>query len=217
MSSNQLQRDPGKKHAEILAAATARFGRDGYEHTRWADVAADVGVGPTALYHYFESKLHCVYVIMDEAIEDFHARFVALTTGVHEPLHGLAAVLQDCFDLTEQDVLRNRVLVCEQGFLASPRTSAREEQARQQARARARELRSAWESFLADAMRRGVIPESDTRLLTRAVLGLYNSVWQWYRPGGIATLEPIAEFFRDRALAVIGVEPGGVIRPCKVA
>jgi len=217
MSSNQAHRDPGKKHAEILAAATTRFGRDGYEHTRWADVAADVGVGPTALYHYFESKLHCVYVIMDEAIEDFHARFVALTTGVHEPLHGLAAVLQDCFDLTEQDVLRNRVLVCEQGFLASPRTSAREEQARQQARARARELRSAWESFLADAMRRGVIPESDTRLLTRAVLGLYNSVWQWYRPGGIVTLEPVAGFFRERALVMIGVEPGGVIRPCKVA
>jgi len=23
------------------------------------DIAADVGVGPTALYHYFESKQHC--------------------------------------------------------------------------------------------------------------------------------------------------------------
>src|SRR6476620_4851897 len=110
-------RHDSTKRGEILAAATQRFGRDGYEHTRWADVAADVGVGPTALYHYFESKLHCVYVIMDEAIEDFRARFVALTTCAQEPLNGLAAVLQDCFDLTEQDVLRNRVLVCEQGFL----------------------------------------------------------------------------------------------------
>ena len=61
------------KRQEILAAATERFGRDGYEHTKWADIAHDVGVGPTALYHYFESKQHCLYEIMDEAIEDFRA------------------------------------------------------------------------------------------------------------------------------------------------
>ena len=64
------------KRLEILAAATDRFGRDGYEHTKWADIAADIGVGATALYHYFESKQHCLYEIMDEAIEDFRCRFV---------------------------------------------------------------------------------------------------------------------------------------------
>src|SRR5918999_1484748 len=67
------------KRDEIVAAATERFGRDGYEHTKWADIARDVGVGPTALYHYFESKQHCLYEIMDQAIEDFRARFVAIT------------------------------------------------------------------------------------------------------------------------------------------
>ena len=69
----------GQRREAILRAATERFGRDGYEHTKWADIAADVGVGPTALYHYFESKQHCLYVIMDEAIEHFRARFIALT------------------------------------------------------------------------------------------------------------------------------------------
>jgi AcrR family transcriptional regulator len=54
-------------------AATQRFGRDGYEDTKWADIAADVGVGPTALYHYFESKQHCLFVILALAIEDFRA------------------------------------------------------------------------------------------------------------------------------------------------
>ena len=73
------ERQDGTKRSDILAAATQRFGRDGYEHTKWADVAADVGVGPTALYHYFESKQHCLYVIMEEAIEDFQCRFSAIT------------------------------------------------------------------------------------------------------------------------------------------
>src|ERR671933_2135171 len=99
MSSNQSRpssrggraRIEGAKRNEILAAATERFGRDGYEDTKWADIAADVGVGPTALYHYFESKQHCLYVIMDEAIEDFRARFAHFTTADSDPLERLAA------------------------------------------------------------------------------------------------------------------------------
>src|SRR5918999_1022871 len=88
MSSPQSR---GTKREEILAAATERFGRDGYEDTKWADIAADVGVGPTALYHYFESKQHCLYVIMDQAIEGFRTRFEALTTDGDDPVERLAA------------------------------------------------------------------------------------------------------------------------------
>jgi AcrR family transcriptional regulator len=210
-------RSEGAKRKEIMAAATERFGRDGYEHTKWADIAADVGVGPTALYHYFESKQHCLFVIMDEAIEDFHARFVARTTDRADPLEVLAAVLHDCFDLTEQEILRNRVLVAEQGLLATARTSPREEQARQAARARVRELQFEWATCLSQAMHQGAIPDSDPRLLTRAILGLYNSIWQWYRPNGTLPLPRTADFFIERALAMMGVAPEGVSRLRMVA
>ncbi len=53
-------------------------------------------------------------------------------------------------------------------------------------------------------MQQGAIPKNDPRLLTRAILGLYNSIWHWYRPNGIVALEPIADFFKDRILALIG-------------
>src|SRR3954452_24321952 len=200
-------RGDGRKRQEILRAATERFGRDGYEHTKWADIAGDVGVGPTALYHYFESKQHCLYVLIDEAIDDFRRRFVALTEGAEDPLAALAAVLDDVFDLSELEVLRNRMLVAEQGLLASRSNSPREEEARQTARARARELEYVWASFLAGAMRSGVLPDTDARMLTRAILGLYNSVWQWYRPAGPIPLPPIADFYKGRVLAMIGVGP----------
>jgi TetR/AcrR family transcriptional regulator, cholesterol catabolism regulator len=207
----------GAKAADILAAATERFGRDGYEDTKWADIAADVGVGPTALYHYFESKQHCLYVIMDEAIAHFRTRFDALTARHPDPLAALAAVLEDCFDLSEHEVLRNRVLVAEQGLLSSPRPSPREEQARQAARARTRDLEFAWANFLARAMQRGAIPENDPRLLTRAILGLYNSIWQWYRPNGVIELPTVAAFFTSRGLALLGVAPREVVGPKMVA
>ena len=67
------------KRAAILEVATDLFGREGYEHSKWADVAAEVGIGSTALYHYFESKLHCLYVIMADALESFHSDFERIT------------------------------------------------------------------------------------------------------------------------------------------
>jgi AcrR family transcriptional regulator len=204
MNSAQDRRDGGKRQ-EILAAATDRFGRDGYEHTKWADIAHDVGVGPTALYHYFESKQHCLFEIMDEAIEDFRSSFVAITTEERDPARALAAVMADGFDLSEQQVHRNRVLVAEQGRLAHPSAARPEEEARQAARARTRDLEFAWASFLASAMRAGAVPQGDARLLTRAVLGLYNSIWHWYRPNGIVGLTRVGDHFTHLTLAMVGV------------
>src|SRR6188472_1999497 len=85
------------KRADILRVATAIFGRDGYEHSKWADVAKEVGIGSTALYHYFESKLHCLYVIMADALEAEVERFDRIT-GEHEDFaEALEAVLQAAF------------------------------------------------------------------------------------------------------------------------
>jgi len=198
----------GAKRPDILRAATERFGRDGYEDTKWADIARDVGVGPTALYHYFESKQHCLFVIMEEAIASFRTRFDAIVAQNPEPLDALRAVLADTFDLGEHEVLRNRMLVAEQGLLSTPRRSPREEEARQAARARTRDLEFAWATFFARAMQQRVVPESDPRLLTRAVLGLYNGIWQWYRPNGLLTLDDLRDFFVARALAMIGAGEG---------
>jgi hypothetical protein len=59
-------------------------------------------------------------------------------------------------------------------------------------------------------MEQGVVPEADPRMLTRALLGLYNSIWHWYRPKGIVDLDRVAEFFSDRCLAMLGVAPEAV-------
>jgi TetR/AcrR family transcriptional regulator, cholesterol catabolism regulator len=203
--STRLSRNRGSRRAEILHAAIDRFGRNGYESTKWADIADDVGIGPTALYHYFDSKQHCLYVILDQAIKELHERFDTITTSHADPQQALRAVCADCFELSERDVLRNRVLVAEQGLLSSETSSAPEEQARQAGRAETRALEFAWTRFLADAMEQSAIPERDPRMLARAMLGLYNSIWQWYRPDQTLRLPVLADFFVTRMLEVAGV------------
>jgi AcrR family transcriptional regulator len=198
---------PRSKRESILTTATAYFGEHGYEDTKWADVAAAVGIGSTALYHYFESKLHCLYVIMADAIDSFHADFERITGESDDYLDALLSVLRSSYELSDQEVLRNRVLVAEQGLIGIARQSRREEEARQLARSRTRDLEFAWATFLVRGMEQGHVPQSDARLLTRALLGLYNSIWHWYRPRGTIGLEQIADFFIRRQLAVLSLPP----------
>ena len=193
------------KRAAILETATEQFGREGYEDSKWADVAKSVGIGSTALYHYFESKLHCLYVIMAEALETEVEKFDRIT-GEHEDFpDALVAVLRGAFDLSDREVLRNRLLVSEQVLVGVHRTSAREEEARQLARERTRDLEFKWAAFLTRGMEQGAIPEAEPRLLARAILGLYNSVFHWYRPGGDLALADVADFYVRRCLAVAGL------------
>jgi AcrR family transcriptional regulator len=195
------------KRDEILRTATAYFGEYGYEATKLADVAAAVGIGSTALYHYFESKLHCVYVIMADALGFFRTEFDRHTNAHEDYIDALLAVLRGAYDLSEQDVMRNRVLVAEQGLVGVRRTSPREEEARTLARGRIRDIEFAWATFLVRGMEQGIIPEADPRLLTRALLGLYNSIWHWYRPNGAISMEEVTEFFLRRQLALLGLSP----------
>jgi hypothetical protein len=44
-------------------------------------------------------------------------------------------------------------------------------------------------------------------MLARAMLGLYNSIWHWYRPDQTLLLPTLAQFFTARMLAVAGVLP----------
>jgi AcrR family transcriptional regulator len=193
------------KREEILQVATQLFGREGYEDSKWADVAAEVGVGSTALYHYFESKLHALYSIMADALEAQRQEFAELTKGDGDFLEKLVTVLRAGYDLSEQEVQRNRVLIAEQVLVGIHRTSPREEEARQRARAATRDLEFDWANFLSRGMAQGLIGEADPRMLTRAVLGLHNSVWHWYRPGGTVPLGELSDFYVERCLRVLGV------------
>ena len=98
-------------------------------------------------------------------------------------------------------------MVAEFGRIGVQRSLPREEAARASARAQTRDLEFAWGTFLARGMQQGLIPESDPRLLTRAMLGLYNSVWHWYRPGGTLTLAEVGPFYVSRQLAILGCSP----------
>ncbi len=196
---------PRNKRAEIVAVATEYFGEDGYEDTKWADVATAVGLGPTALYHYFESKQQCLFEILAEAIEDFHAEFLRIGGEQAGFDAALPAVLRAGFELNDREVRRNRLLVAEQGLVRHQRAAPREEEARQRAYVAGKSYEAAWRDFLARGMEAEAIPAADPKLLARLMIGVYNSVWQWYRPEGRLDLDGVGGFYVPRLLAIAGL------------
>src|SRR6201995_1267651 len=119
---------PRNKRAEIVAVATKFFGETGYEDTRWADVATAVGLGPTALYHYFESKQQCLFEILVEAVEDGRAEFLRFNQGDFADAFPAGAL--GGFERSDREARRPRVLAAEQGLVRHPRQAPREEKAR---------------------------------------------------------------------------------------
>jgi AcrR family transcriptional regulator len=194
---------PRNKRGEIIAVATEYFGDNGYEDTKWADVASAVGLGPTALYHYFESKQHCLFEILVEAVDDALGEFTQLSQGDFPT--AFVSVVRGSFDRDGREVRRARVLVAEQALVRQPREAPREEDARLRAFALLKRYEEGWRDLLAGGMAAGAIPTVDPDLLARAVLGAYNSVWQWYRPDGRLGLDEVADFYVPRLVALAGL------------
>lgn len=195
---------PRSRRQDILDAAVLNFGRVGYEHTKWATVATEVGVGQTALYHYFESKAHCLLTIMAAELQRFHERFTEAVAEAPDSETALRAGVASAFDLSEREALQARILLHHFEMLSSPRSSVREEEERGRARDLVRAIERDWISLLAQGMDRGEFPRRDEVETGRFVLGLINSVWSWYRPTGRRSLQEIADSVTSACLRVVG-------------
>jgi AcrR family transcriptional regulator len=191
------------KRTAIVAAAVDRFGSDGYEHTKWAAIADDVGIGQTALYHYFESKAHCLLTIMRLELTQSLERFQEVTGSVEDPAEALTRAVRSAYDGSARDALQRRILQNHLDLLSTERPSEKEEQERLRSRALVRDIEQAWTDLIRRGVHSGVFADRDVELSARMALALVVGVWRWYRPGGPHTLEEIGVLTSDAVLRVV--------------
>jgi AcrR family transcriptional regulator len=195
---------PRSKRALILTAAIEKFGKDGYEHTKWATVADQVGIGQTALYHYFESKAHCLLTIMSLELHRSLEAFREVTADVDRADKALEAAIAAAYDVSPREVLQMRILQSHMDMLATPRPSEKEEVERQKARALVRDIESEWTALIKRGMRSGDFKKRDAHAMATLVLAMVVSVWRWYRPGGPMSLDQVRELYTGACLRVVG-------------
>jgi TetR/AcrR family transcriptional regulator, cholesterol catabolism regulator len=199
----EAQDGPRSKRAAILAAAVTKFGEVGYEATKWSDIAGEVGIGQTALYHYFESKAHCLLTIMRLGLRNSETAFREAVHGASGDLDALRAAVGAAYAVSELEVQQNRILQANLALLANPRASEREEAERLASRDLVARIERNWEELLERGMASGEFVRSDPQLAARSLLGLIVSVWRWYRPDGPMSLSEVADFVTDSCVRMV--------------
>jgi TetR/AcrR family transcriptional regulator, cholesterol catabolism regulator len=194
---------PRSKRPAILAAAVECFGETGYEATKWSEVAERVGIGQTALYHYFESKAHCLLTIMRLGLRNADVAFRRATEDSPTALAALRAASAAAFTLSPQEVQQNRILQANIALLANARSSEREETERQACRALVARVERNWVELVERGIRDGEFPVHDPVIMSRSLLGLLVSVWRWYRPGGPQPLDVVSEFIVECCVRMV--------------
>lgn len=195
---------PRSKRGLILAAAIESFGETGFEQTKWASVADRVGIGQTALYHYFESKVHCLFTIMSTELERSVERFDKTVAEHDSPLEQLRAVVWTAYDVTPEEVLQMRILQSHIDLLSTPRGSEREEAERQHARQLVREVERNWTDLIERGIASGDFAARDAEQTGRVLLSMIVGVWRWYRTGGRIGLDEVRGYMSDAALRLVG-------------
>jgi TetR/AcrR family transcriptional regulator, cholesterol catabolism regulator len=191
------------KRDVILRTAAEEFGRNGFDATKWADIALPAGIGSTALYHYFESKAHCLFTLMLESWQVWYERWSQQLASLDDPEAAILGAVATAFALTEHEAIQNRLLANEQGKLSTYRSTGREQAVRNEALKCARRVEKLWVEYLDRAMAAGALPRQDPRLLAHAIIGLLQSVWMWYRPGGRYSLSDLSAYYQQAVRALI--------------
>jgi AcrR family transcriptional regulator len=176
-----------RRRTEILHAALRAFRSAGYHGTTLDDIARQLGVRKTALYHYFPDKEAILHACHREGLEEV-AGIVAAAR--RRPAHAeqLAYAIREHVRVMT-DTLEGSSLAFEVSAL-SPRHQAEVIAARDR-----------YEQSLRDIVRRGVAAGEfravDPKLAVFAILGAINWVARWYSPEGSLPPRALGTHFAD--------------------
>jgi AcrR family transcriptional regulator len=169
----------------VLRRGIELFNRQGYDGTSIAQLAAELGLAKSAIYHHVPSKEYLLTLALDEALDE-------LTALVHDA--------QDEAGGTAYARLRS-VVRRSVGVLAAHQpavTLLLRVRGNSEVERRALERRRWIDAQLAQlaraaaaegAIRDDLAPE----LMSRLIFGMVNSLVEWFRPDGEASVTTVAD------------------------
>ncbi len=175
---------PGHDQQDVLREAVALFNRQGYDATSMGDLARELGLTKSAIYHHVTSKEQLLEMALDAALAELSEAVEVATAGSYAAPAGRppASAYERLRALVARSV---EVLVAHQPevtLLLRVRGNSPVELA-------ALERRRWIDARLADLVRAAVDEGSlrddvDPDLVSRLLFGMVNSLVEWHRPGG---------------------------------
>ncbi|HYJ28491.1 MAG TPA: TetR/AcrR family transcriptional regulator [Nocardioides sp.] len=173
MSESVRRGRPGHDQQTVLRVAIELFNRQGYDATSMGDLARELGLTKSAIYHHVPSKEHLLQSAIDEALD-------ALT----EALDAVSAAEGLDAGQRLRAAVRNSVTVLvghlpEVTLLLRVHGNTPVEKA---ALARRRGIDERLADMVRDAVDEGVLRDDvDPLLASRLLFGMVNSMTEWLR------------------------------------
>ncbi len=186
MTSGQTTRE------RIRNEAAALFREKGVNVTSMSDLAAEVGITKSSLYHHFPSK----QALLSEIIELTVNRVAPLVQEVADsdlPVReklGRAAAIHTVEAIQDQDAVA--CFIEEGRYLASEFMDSHVVERD--------EYERVFRRMFDEGIASGEFRDQDADLAVKAILGMCNSVVRWYQPGGSHSPEQIASEFAHFAV-----------------
>ena len=176
---------PGYDQETVLRRAIDLFNQQGYDGTSMGDLAKELGLTKSAIYHHVPSKEHLLSAALDEALDGLTAAVDSATaaapgTSAYERLH---TVVQQSVEILVQHLPAVTLLLRVRG------NSEIELAALKRRRAIDEKLAALVQSAVDEGALRADIPPD---LISRLLFGMVNSLVEWYRPDGSADPDVLA-------------------------
>lgn len=176
---------PGHDREAVLRTAIDLFNRRGFDATSISDLAAELGVTKSAVYHHFASKEALLAAALDEALEQLGSAVEAAATATDGERSSvrLRATVEAAVRILVDHLPAVTLLLRVRGNSDIERS--------------AMERRRHIDEGLAALVRRAAAEgdlrsDVDPEVISRLVFGMVNSLADWYRPGGPLPADALA-------------------------
>ncbi|MFG1921770.1 TetR/AcrR family transcriptional regulator [Cryptosporangium sp. NPDC048952] len=191
------------RRTQILDAAVVLFSRTGYHTATMEDIAEAVGIAKPTLYHYYKSKSDILADIHESFVRRVIAKHRSRAALVSSPRLQLLGMMQDIFEFLEGNASHVRVFYEQQAELAPAK------------RELIHDLRVEYTRAMEDVIEAGIdageIRKLDPVLVSRAIFGMCNWSYQWYRSSEFGSGADVAAFMWELIFGGIqgGAAPSG--------
>jgi AcrR family transcriptional regulator len=180
---------------QVLESATRLFTEKGYEAASVRDLAAELEIRPSSLYHHFPGKQHILFAICLGMQKDFNAEVLPELTTNRPPDQAIASAVRRHVVFGHKR--KGEVLV----NIRERRSLPPEQLA--QVNGLRREYRDTMARVIEDGCERGLFWVRDPKLAAMAIVDMINGLPHWFKPRDEEDVERMANLYARAALALL--------------
>jgi AcrR family transcriptional regulator len=180
---------------QVLESATRLFTEKGYEAASVRDLAAELEIRPSSLYHHFPGKQHILFAICMRMQTDFNAEVMPELIADRPPDEAIAAAVR-------RHVIFGHRRKGEVVVNIRERRSLPPEQLAQ-VNALRRDYRDRMAGVIEAGCEQGVFRVGEPKLAAMAIVDMINGLPHWFKPRDEEDLVRVADLYARAALALL--------------